>query len=103
MLLNKEGKSASELQKELDVIKAQNLNDKDINELISKVEDKIAAMGKTANIPLKDKIENAFQGIADAAKNNNISKPHKSSKKRCPVYRRGCTGADYHQPGRQHG
>src|ERR1035437_7924316 len=40
MLLNKDDKSADELESELAKIKAMNLGDKDINDLISKVEDK---------------------------------------------------------------
>ena len=90
MLLNKEGKSADELQKELDAIKALNLNDRDINELIAKVEQKIASMGSSANIPLKDQIENAFQGIATASKSGDISKASQIIKNTMPLF----TGED---------
>jgi len=90
MLLNKEGKSADELQKELDAIKALNLNDRDINELIAKVEQKIVSMGSSANIPLKDQIENAFQGIATASKSGDISKASQIIKNTMPLF----TGED---------
>ena len=71
MLLNKDNKSADDLEKELAVIKAQNLGDKEINDLIAKVEQKIANMRSKPNIPLKNQLENAFQGIADAGKSGN--------------------------------
>jgi len=68
MLLNKDGKSAADLQKELNMIKSQNLNDSEINELVTKVQSKINGMGSsTPSLPIKTQIENAFQGIADAA------------------------------------
>jgi hypothetical protein len=71
MLLNKDNKSADELEAELAKIKAMNLGDKEINDLIAKVEQKIAAMRNTKEVPLKTKLENSFQGIADAAKAGN--------------------------------
>jgi len=71
MLLNKDNKSADELAKELAAIKAQNLGDKEINDLIAKVEQKIADMRNKPNVPLKKQLENSFQGIADAAKSGN--------------------------------
>jgi hypothetical protein len=71
MLLNKDDKSADELEAELAKIKAMNLGDKDINDLITKVEQKIAGMRNKKNVPLKAQLENSFQGIADAAKAGN--------------------------------
>lgn len=71
MLLNKDNKSADELSKELAAIKAQNLGDKEINELIAKVEQKIADMRSKPNIPLKNQLDTDFQSIADAAKSGN--------------------------------
>jgi hypothetical protein len=71
MLLNKDNKSADELARELAAIKAQNLGDKDINDLIAKVEQKIANMRNKPNIPLKEQLETSFQGIADAGKAGN--------------------------------
>jgi hypothetical protein len=71
MLMNKDDKSADELAKELAGIKAQNLGNKEIDELIAKVEQKIASMKNKPNIPLKNQLEDAFQGIADAGKSGN--------------------------------
>ena len=71
MLLNKDGKTASELQAELNTIKAQNLGDSEINDLILKVQNKIDGMKNKPSVPVKTQLENAFQGIADAAKAGN--------------------------------
>jgi hypothetical protein len=73
MLLNKDDKSADELEAELAKIKSMNLGNKDINDLIVKVEQKIAAMRTKKNVPLKNQLENSFQGIADASKSGNAS------------------------------
>lgn len=71
MLLNKDDKSADELSAELAKIKAMNLGDKEIDGLIAKVEEKIAGMRNKKDVPLKTKLENSFQGIADASKAGN--------------------------------
>ncbi|MCX6285299.1 MAG: hypothetical protein NTW31_13820 [Bacteroidetes bacterium] len=71
MLLNNEGKSAAELQQQLDVIKAQNLGDAEVNDLIYKVQNKIDGMRNKPSLAVKTQLENAFQGIADAAKAGN--------------------------------
>jgi hypothetical protein len=73
MLLNKDNKSADELSKELAAIKAQNLDDKEINDLIAKVEQKIENMRNKPNIPLKDQLETSFQSIANAGKSGNAA------------------------------
>jgi len=73
MLLNKDEKSADELEAELSKIKAMNLGNKDINDLIAKVEQKIAGMRTKKVVPLKNQLEMNFQGIADAAKSGNSS------------------------------
>jgi hypothetical protein len=73
MLLNKDDKSADELESELAKIKSMNLGNKDINDLIAKVEQKIAGMRTNKNVPLKNKLENSFQGIADASRSGNSS------------------------------
>ena len=76
MMVNKENKSADELQKEVDAIKAQNLNDPEITELIDRVEKKIETMratGSSDNIPLKSQLESAFQSIVDASKSGNTT------------------------------
>ncbi len=72
LLLNKDGRPVEELERELARIKAMNLNDPGINELIAKVEQKIAGMKGSGNVPLKNQLENAFQGIADAGKSGNL-------------------------------
>ncbi|MDP4280930.1 MAG: hypothetical protein Q8867_02150, partial [Bacteroidota bacterium] len=73
LLVNRDNLSAEELEASLNKIKAQNLDDKEIRELIGKVEQKIASMKSSgsANIPLKDQLENAFQNIASSAKSGN--------------------------------
>ncbi|MCX6287246.1 MAG: hypothetical protein NTY96_09030 [Bacteroidetes bacterium] len=71
MLLNQDGKSSAELQKQLDVIKSQNLGDTEINDLVYKVQNKIDGMNSKPSLPIKTQIDNAFQGIADAAKAGN--------------------------------
>jgi hypothetical protein len=71
MMLNKDDKSADELDVELAKIKAMNLGDKGINDLIAKVEQKIAGMRTHKSVPLKNQLENNFQAIADASKSGN--------------------------------
>jgi hypothetical protein len=73
MLVNKDDKSADELEADLAKIKAMNLGSKEIDDLIAKVEQKIAGMRNKKNVPLKSQLENSFQGIADAAKSGNTS------------------------------
>jgi hypothetical protein len=78
MLVNKENKSADELEDQLNQEKAAvaDLNNTELNELIVRVEKKIADMRSTsgtANIPLKNQLENAFQNIAKAAKSGNLT------------------------------
>jgi hypothetical protein len=74
LIANKEGLSADELEKELDVIKAQKLNDDEINELIGRVDKKIADMrGGSMGGTIKSQLESAFQAIADAAKGGNVT------------------------------
>jgi hypothetical protein len=50
-----------------------NLGDKSIDELIAKVEQKIAGMRNQGNIPLKQQLETSFQGIAGAGKAGNLN------------------------------
>ncbi|HTX87523.1 MAG TPA: hypothetical protein VMC08_00910 [Bacteroidales bacterium] len=73
MLVNRDNKSADELESELAKIKAMNLGDKGVDELIGKVEQKIKDMRSHANIPLKQQLETSFQGIADAGKAGNLT------------------------------
>ena len=76
LLLNKDNKSADELQKELNAIKSQNLRDSQIDELVTQVEKKIHDMrssGGGSNLPVKNQLENAFTTIANAAKTGNLT------------------------------
>lgn len=75
MLVNKDNKSADELERDLNRIKAQKLGDPEIDDLIAKVEKKIESMRGEgeANVPMKTKLERAFQSIADAAKSGNLT------------------------------
>jgi len=72
LLLNKENKTADELEIEVRAIKAMELNDGEINELIVRVEKKITDMrasGGGANLPVKTQLENAFNSIVTSAQN----------------------------------
>ncbi len=109
LLLNKDGKSAAELQQELNMIKSQNLNDSDINDLVAKVQNKINSMGSSAPLPIKTQLENAFQGIASAAAGGNPAEADKIIQNTLQyftapdapvliiVYRQGST-VDYDKP-----
>jgi len=109
MLLNKDEKSASELQKELDVIKSQNLGDSEISDLIYKVQNKIDGMRNKPALPVKTQLENNFQAIADAAKGGNLTEADNLIKNTLQyftdpdatvliiIYRKGTT-VDYDKP-----
>jgi predicted metal-dependent peptidase len=109
MLMNKDGKSAEALQQELNTIKSQNLGDAEINDLISKVQGKIDGMKNKPALPIKTQLENAFQGIADAAKAGNITEADNLIKNTLQyfsdpdapvliiIYRQGST-VDYDKP-----
>ncbi|MCK9219639.1 MAG: hypothetical protein PHF97_04525 [Bacteroidales bacterium] len=76
LLLNKDNKTADELAAALSAIKAQNLSDDEITELIGRVEKKIQEMranGSGANLPVKTQLENAFNTIVNSAKTGNLS------------------------------
>lgn len=75
LLLNKDNKSADELERELNAIKRQNLNDTEIDELITRLEKKIADMrsGGGSNLPVKAQLETAFTTIANAAQTGNLT------------------------------
>jgi len=76
MLLNKDNKTADQLEQQLDGIKAQNLGNSEIDELITRVEKKIAEMrsfNSGANLPVRTQLENAFQDIITYAKAGNIT------------------------------
>jgi len=74
LLLNKENKTADELEQALNPIKKQNLNDQEINDLIVRLEKKIADMRSGGgNLPVKTQLENAFVAIANAGKTGNLT------------------------------
>jgi len=74
LLLNKDNKSADELERELNAIKKQNLGDSEIDELIARLEKKIAEMRSgTASLPVRNQIEDAFNSIVRDAKAGNLS------------------------------
>jgi len=74
LLLNKDNKSADELEKELNAIKKQNLKDPELDELIARLEKKIQDMRSgTSNLPVKAQLENAFTTIVNAAKTGNLT------------------------------
>jgi len=109
MLANTSGKTAAELQQELNVIKSQNLNDSEVNALITQVQNKINGMGNKPSLPMKTQLENAFQSIADAGAAGNITEADNLIKNTLQyftdpdapvliiIYRQGST-VDYDKP-----
>jgi hypothetical protein len=89
MILNKDDKSADELEKELAAIKAQKLNDSEINDLIFKVEKKIDEMrgnGGGAALPLKTRLENAFNTIVTSAGSGDLDQANATIAKTLPLF-----------------
>ncbi|MDP1621511.1 MAG: hypothetical protein Q8M08_04140 [Bacteroidales bacterium] len=83
LLLNKDNKSADEMEMELNAIKRQNLGDTEIDELIARVEKKIQDMraGGGSSLPVKAQLENAFTTIANSAKTGNLSQAESTIQK----------------------
>jgi len=76
LLLNKDNKSADELEKELSAIRAQNLKDSEIDDLINRVKKKIddmRAAGSGGSQSVRSQLETAFTTIANSAKTGNMS------------------------------
>lgn len=75
LLVNKQNLSADELEAEMNKIKAENLDNDEINELMGRLEKKIADMRKynSVEMSLKTKLESSFESIADAARAGNTS------------------------------
>jgi hypothetical protein len=88
LLLNKDNKSADELEKELAEIKAQKLNDSEISDLIFRVQKKIDDMSATGggSQSLKTQLENAFTTIANAAKTGNLTQADNTIQKTLPLF-----------------
>jgi len=83
LILNKDNKTADQLEGELDAIKSQNLKDPEIGELISRLEKKIRDMrsfNSEANLPVKTQLENAFTTIANSARSGNLTQADASIK-----------------------
>ncbi|MFH1160926.1 MAG: hypothetical protein V1733_08265 [bacterium] len=75
LIVNKQNLSADELEAEMNAIKAQNLNNTEIDELIGRLEKKISEMRQYSSVEttLKAKLEGSFQAIVDATKAGNTS------------------------------
>jgi hypothetical protein len=88
LLQNKDNKSADEMESALNQIKAKykNLNDEEVNDLYARIEKQIATMRSEGNIPLKTKLENNFQAIADAGKTGNLTQAATLIKSTLPLF-----------------
>lgn len=87
LLLNKDDKTADELEKELNAIKKQNLGDSEIDELITRLEKKIQDMRSGgSNLPVKAQLENAFTTIANAAKTGNLTQADNTIQKTLQLF-----------------
>jgi hypothetical protein len=87
LLLNKDNKSADELQQELNKIKAQKIEDPDVVELENRLEKKIQDMrsGGTS-LPVKEQLESAFTAIASAAGAGNLAQADATIKKTLQLF-----------------
>ncbi len=87
LLLNKDNKSADELEKELNAIKRQNLNDTELNDLMARLEKKIQEMRSGGgNLPMKAQLENAFNTIANSAKTGNLAQADNTIQKTLQLF-----------------
>ncbi|MCX6267950.1 MAG: hypothetical protein NTW16_11420 [Bacteroidetes bacterium] len=87
MLMNKDNKTADELEQELNAIKRQNLNDTEIDELVARVEKKIADMRSGgSSLPVKAQLENAFTTIANASKTGNLTQANATIQKTLQLF-----------------
>ena len=75
LLVNKQNLSADDLEMELNKINAQNLGNREIDELIVRLEKKISYMRQYASTEttLKARLESSFQAIVDASRAGNTS------------------------------
>ena len=76
LVLNKDNKTADQIESELNRIKSQNLKDTEIDELIVRVEKKIKDMrsfNSGSVLPVRTQLENAFTTIANSARTGNLS------------------------------
>jgi len=92
LLLNKDNKSADELERDLNKIKSQNLDDGEIQELIERLENKIKDMrtyGAAGSLPVKTQLENAFMSIANAASAGNLTQAEATISKTLQLFSSG--------------
>ncbi len=74
LITNKDNLSADELEQELNKLKAQNINDTEIDELMGRLEKKIKDMrASSSGGTVKTQLEGAFQAIVNAAKTGNLT------------------------------
>lgn len=74
LLVNKEGLSADELEQELNKIKAMEVSDSEIAELMGRLEKKIADMRETlSGGSITSQLEKTFQAVVDNAKSGNLN------------------------------
>jgi hypothetical protein len=76
LLLNKDNKSADELEAELNKIRpdVKQINDGELTELVGRLDAKIAEMRAKPEVPLKGQLETNFQAIADAGGSSDATK-----------------------------
>jgi hypothetical protein len=87
LLLNKDNKSADELERELNAIKKQNLKDSEIDTLIARLETKIQEMRSGgSSLPVKTQLENSFVTIANAAKTGNLTQADNTIQKTLQLF-----------------
>ena len=87
LLLNKDNKSADELETAMNAIKKQNLQDAEIDELIARLEKKIQDMrAGGGNMPVKAQLETAFTTIANASKTGNLTQADNTIQKTLQLF-----------------
>jgi len=87
LLLNKDNKSADELEQALAPIKKMNLGNSEIDELIGRLEKKIAEMRSGgSSLPVKAQLENAFVTIASAGKTGDLAKADQTISKTLQLF-----------------
>ena len=90
LLLNKDNRSADELERDLRAIKSQNLKDPEIDELVARVEKKIQDMrgsgSGSVNLPVKTQLQNSFATIANSAKSGNLAQADNAIQKTLQLF-----------------
>ena len=102
LLANKDNLTADQLQTELNKVKAQKIQDGEIDDLIGRVQEKIDKMKLSGTAgPLKTQLESAFDGIAVHCKGRRHlhCQYHDQGDHLKILYFRKCTCPDHHQQG----